>query len=162
MKCFECGASMERRKENYRYDASGLPSIVLESVEVRRCPECGIEEVAIPRIEQLHQVIAESVIHKPARLVGSEVRYLRKYLGWSASDFAKHMGTARETVSRWETGQTRIGPQADRLLRLLVATKQPVGDYSADFLKEIGADQGTPIQVRLAADHSGWHTLTAA
>jgi DNA-binding transcriptional regulator YiaG len=46
---------------------------------------------------------------------GEEVRFLRKSLGWSGSDFAKHMGVAEETVSRWENDAAPIGPQADRL-----------------------------------------------
>jgi hypothetical protein len=47
------------------------------------------------------------VIHKPARLSGSEVRYLRKYLGWSGADFAGHVGVDPSTVSNWETDKER-------------------------------------------------------
>jgi putative transcriptional regulator len=161
MKCFDCGAEMEMRTENFQYDASGLPGMVLENVEVSRCPACGEWEVAIPRIEQLHQVIAECVIRKRGRLIGAEVRFLRKYIGWSATDFAERMGTTRETVSRWETGKFPIGPQADRLLRMLVVNTPPVSDYSADLLREIGDEAGTPTQVRLAADASGWRPMAA-
>lgn len=161
MNCVECGTRMRTRKQSYRYAASGLPGVVLEGVEVRRCRACGIEEVAIPRIEQLHRVIAESIVRKPARLAGVEIRYLRKHLGWSTRDFAMRMGAARETVSRWEGGRTPIGPQADRLLRLLVVNEQPVADYSSDSLTEIGTAEHTPIQVRLARDRSGWHLRAA-
>jgi transcriptional regulator with XRE-family HTH domain len=58
--------------------------------------------------------------------------------GLSAADFAQYMGTARETVSRWETGKQPMGQSADRLLRLLVVTKAPEQDYAlVDVLKEI-------------------------
>jgi len=132
VKCAECGHAMGVRRENRRYDAGGLPQVVLQDVETRRCPRCGAEEVVIPRIEGLHRVIAGALIHKPARLAGSEIRFLRKYLGLAGADLARRMGTTRETVSRWEGGATPIGPQADRLLRVLVTTTDPVEDYSVE------------------------------
>ena len=70
-----------------------------------------------------------------------EIRFLRKYLGWSTADFASRMGTARETVSRWESGAVPMGSQADRLLRLLVATAAPVKGL---FAAGVDAHQGAP------------------
>jgi putative zinc finger/helix-turn-helix YgiT family protein len=163
MKCVECGTAMVTKRENRRYEAGGLPHVVLLGVEVRRCPKCGAEEMAIPRVEELHRVIAQALIRKPARLAGSEIRYLRKYLGWSSMDFASRMGAARETVSRWEGGASPIGTQADRLLRLLVASTAPVKDYSSEDLLQIKEKPTTPTPVRLnlTADRQGWHPKAA-
>jgi putative zinc finger/helix-turn-helix YgiT family protein len=163
MMCVECGTALVVRRQNRRYEAGGLPQVVLVGVEVRRCPECGAEKVAIPRIERLHRVIARAFIRKPARLAGSEIRFLRKYLGWSASDFAGRMGTARETVSRWETDAFPIGPQADRLLRLLVAARAPVRDYSPDELTGIEERPAKPkpLRLRVSAKGGAWHTKAA-
>lgn len=162
MKCVECGSALVMSRENRRYAAGGLPQVVLVGVEVRRCPECGAEEIAIPRIEELHRVIAQAFIRKPTRLAGSEIRFLRKYLGWSGTDFASRMGTARETVSRWERGALPIGTQADRLLRLLVATSVPVKDYSPEDLTHIKEQRTpTPARLSLTADREGWHVKAA-
>lgn len=162
MKCVECGNPLVVSRENRRYEAGGLPQVVLMGVEVRRCPECGAEEMAIPRIEELHRVITQAFIRKPTRLAGSEIRFLRKYLGWSGTDFASRMGTARETVSRWERGALPIGTQADRLLRLLVATSVPVKDYSAEDLTHIKERRTpTPARLSLTADREGWHVKAA-
>src|SRR5262245_6161626 len=98
--CIQCGKPLKVSRENIKYDASGLPGITLENVEVRRCPVCGEYEVVIPRLEELHALIASTIIQKPARLTGNEVRYLRKFLGWSGADFARMMGAQPETVSR--------------------------------------------------------------
>ena len=154
---------METRRENYRYDASGLPGVVLHGVQVSRCPRCGAAEVAIPRIEQLHREIARALIEKPTRLVAPEVRYLRKYLGWSSNDFARYMGTARETVSRWESGSAQMGPAADRLLRVLVAGREPVMDYSPDVLARIqdGPTTPRPVKLGLSVDRKVWHARAA-
>ena len=154
---------METRRENYRYDASGLPGIVLHSVHVSRCAQCGAEEVTIPRIEELHRVIARALIEKPRRLAAPEIRYLRKYLGWSGTDFARYMGTARETVSRWETGSAQMGPAADRLLRVLVAGREPVMDYSPEALARIeeGPTAPRPVKLGLSVGRKGWHARAA-
>jgi putative zinc finger/helix-turn-helix YgiT family protein len=165
MTCAACGAQLKTRRENYRYEASGLPHVTLKGVEVRRCPQCGETEVAIPAIEGLHRAIAGALIRKRARLVPAEIKFLRKYLGWSGSDFARHVGAAPETVSRWEHGKLAMGPAADRLLRLLVATKAPVSDYTVDVLAQIAADDGKPKPVHLGLsrdERSGWRYQRAA
>src|SRR5437879_11660470 len=105
LECSECGGSMKRARENYRYAESGLPNVILLGVEVSRCPTCGRVEVSIPRMAALHEGLARAISRKETRLAPEEVRFLRKHLGWSGTDFAGVMGVAPETVSRWETGK---------------------------------------------------------
>jgi putative zinc finger/helix-turn-helix YgiT family protein len=158
MTCIMCGAEMTTARENFRYDACGLPGVTLVGVEVTRCPECGEYEVAIPQIEDLHKAIAQALIRKTSPFDAAEIRYLRKYLGWSGVDFAKHMGTTPETVSRWENGKEPMGPQADRLLRLMVRTMDPVSDYSLDLLTMITKQKPhTAVRLGLKRDEEGWH-----
>jgi transcriptional regulator with XRE-family HTH domain len=129
---------------------SGLPGVILLGVEVRRCQGCGAEEVAIPRIEELH------------RLAPAEIKYLRKWLGWSGVDFARHMGTTPETVSRWEQGRVPMSPQADRLLRLMVTTRAPVADYALDALASIREKAPLrPAPIRLHWDRGRWFAQAA-
>jgi putative zinc finger/helix-turn-helix YgiT family protein len=161
MTCTVCGTPMKTRCENYRYDAVGLPGITLRDVEVSRCPKCGEYEVAIPRIEELHRTIAQALIAKRERLTPSEIRFLRKFLGWSGVDFAAHVGTTPETVSRWETGSTPMGVTADRLLRLMVASRQPATDYSLDTLKVVAREQAKPIRLRMEVDDGQWRARAA-
>jgi putative zinc finger/helix-turn-helix YgiT family protein len=154
MKCMECGAEVTSARETFNYKASGLP-VTLVNVEVRRCKACGEYEVVIPRMEELHTTIAHVVIDKKARLAPAEIRFLRTHLGWSGTDFAKHIGVAAATVSRWENGHEPMGPQADRLLRLMVLTKEPVSDYSLDRLVGVDAE-AKPATIKLAASKNGW------
>jgi putative zinc finger/helix-turn-helix YgiT family protein len=135
--CRACGGVTKTEAENYRYTESGLPNVVLLGVNVRRCPKCGEVELLLPRVAELHRVIARAVVHKPARLTGAEVRFLRKHLGWSGTDFAEHMGVDPTTVSAWENDRKQLGPSSDRLLRLMVVHKAPVDDYSLEELKKI-------------------------
>jgi putative zinc finger/helix-turn-helix YgiT family protein len=152
---------MTSAHENYNYAASGLPYVTLKGVEVRRCSKCGEHEVVIPKIEQLHQTIAMAVVSKKSRLMPAEVRFLRKHLGWSGADFARHMGVAPETVSRWENGREPMGGVADRLVRLMVVTQAPKGGYAIDTLADL-EDEASPARVKVSADHQGWHTELAA
>lgn len=161
MKCTECGALMKTRKENYRYDESGLKHVTLVGVEVRRCPRCGNYEVSIPHIEELHRLLAKALIEKSTRFTGEEVRFLRKSLGWSGSDFAKHMGVAQETVSRWENDAAPIGPQADRLLRFLVAQGRLTTSYPTERLTKINLRKATATRVKAVSRDERWEIRAA-
>ncbi len=157
MTCTECGAKMTSARETVKYDASGLPGVTLRGVEVRRCRQCGAYELVLPQIEELHRLLAAIVIGKTAWLAPQEIRFLRKYLGWSGADFASHMGTSPETVSRWEHGKLKMGATADRLLRTMVAVKAPVTNYSLDVLRSIKPGRETkPLRVGLKRVGSAW------
>lgn len=130
IQCLTCGKALKSVRENHRYVESGLPNVTLVNVEVRRCPHCGEQELVIPKMDQLHRVLAGAVATKTDRLTHQEIRYLRKYLGWSGAEFAAHFGVAAETVSRWESGHQVMNPMAERLLRVLALRLEPIKDYS--------------------------------
>jgi putative transcriptional regulator len=161
MTCQECGNPITNRRETIKYDASGLPGVTLENVEVRRCPACGETEFVIPRIEELHGLIASTIIQKPARLTASEIRFLRKHLGWSGADFARMVGATPETVSRWESGTAAMGVQTDRLLRLMVAHLKPIEHYGEDEIQRTAVSPPKPARLRLANHQGEWRKRAA-
>lgn len=161
MKCIVCGGRMAGVSETYRYEDCGLPRVILKGVEVRRCKSCGEQEVAIPNIEGLHRCIALVLAHRPSALCGAEVRFLRKFLGYSGQDFARLMGVTLETVSRWENEKRPLGPVADRMLRLLVLHGQPVEDYGLDFLTKIVPGPPKRPKVELKLRHNHWQVAAA-
>lgn len=160
MKCIECGGTMKTRRENYRYDASGLP-VTLAGVEVSRCSKCGAHEVAIPHLEDLHRVIALAVISKSSRLAPQEIRYLRNFLDWSGAELARHVGVDASTVSRWENGQQAMGPVADRLLRLIVGCRQPERSYTVEKLTEVRAAPAKPVRIGVREAKGTWRADAA-
>jgi len=134
MNCKRCGARS-------RYDAR--TTIIRQAAFLSRCAtwRSGIARSAAtggkdPTVEQLHRAIALAVARKPARLTGPEVRFLRKVLGWSGVDFARHIGVSPEIVSKWENDREAIGAANDRLLRLLVANSEPVSHYPVEELEK--------------------------
>ncbi len=161
MKCTECGSLMKTQKENYRYSECGLKNVTLVGIEVSRCPRCGNYEVSIPHIEELHRLIARVLIEKTTRLTGDEVRFLRKSLGWSGADFAQNIGVAEETVSRWENSAAPIGPQADRLLRYMVAQGRLTTSYPTERLSKINPKKATATRVEVETRDEQWQLLSA-
>lgn len=150
MTCIDCGHRLKVSRETVLYQQSGLPGVRLRNVEVRRCGSCGYSEQVIDRIEKLHQMIAHHVAVKKAKLTTDEVRFLRKWLGWDRGAFAQQMDVTPETVSRWETGSMVMSGTAERLLRLMVLTRQPKQDYTLEMLKDVGHGQpkGAPVALR--------------
>lgn len=161
MKCSQCGHPMKPARENYLYKESGLANVTLVGVEVSRCPNCGEHEAVIPKVEQLHRVIASTIARKVPRLTGEEIRFLRKYLGWSGGDFAEHMGVAPETASRWENGAAAMGAPAERLLRLAALTREPASDYSLDVLKGVAQKKATSQSLHVRVYKGSWSAKAA-
>lgn len=134
MTCANCGNKMTGKRENHKYTACGLDYVTLLNVEILRCKSCGEWEVVIPKIEELHRVLALAVAHGKAQLRGSEIRFLRKYLGFSGAEAASALSVTPETMSRWENDKVPISQSAERFLRLMVANQQPTQSYPLDDL----------------------------
>jgi len=102
-------------------DLIGLRVIVthtaLEIVE----PD-GEVSIEVPHIEALSASAAVARCLSPIRLLGSELRAIRKIAGWTASDLAAKMGekTSPETISRLENVKQPMGGYAEKVFRLLV------------------------------------------
>ncbi|CAN5910717.1 hypothetical protein BH11GEM1_BH11GEM1_08040 [soil metagenome] len=148
MKCDDCGSPVTKERNAVRrYEIGGLAHVELHGVDVTKCAACGREGMAIPRIGQLHRVLAEAFVTQRRMLAHPEIRFLRKHIGLSGVEFAQRMGVARETVSRWETGSYPMGATADRLLRLLVVTHEPTESYAVDdFLLQLD-DEAAPARL---------------
>ena len=108
---------MEGRHQNYQYMQCGLSNVVLLDVLVFNC-KCGEIAADIPAISTLHRIIVCALLLKPTLLDKDEIRFLRKFTGRSATEFAEIIGHSKVTVSRWETGAIRITKSTDRVLRL--------------------------------------------
>lgn len=134
-KCRECGGVMEGRKGEYRYTECGLNSVVLQDILVFHCTQCNDIVPEIPATGVLHRVIAIKLLLKKSLLVGNEIRFLRKLMGYSVSEFCEVMGWNKDVVQRWERDQVQHGKGADRAVRLLVLNR---------LLREI-AGQPQPI-----------------
>ncbi len=162
MRCAKCGGNLRVTGSTHRYAESGLPYVVLHGVQVRKCQECGEEEVAIPDIAGLHRCMAALLVARKSALAATELRFLRQFLGHSSKDFAKTLGVAPETLSRWENASRDIPPVVDRVVRLLVVNTPPRSDYSAEMLAKIRPAPLKHARMALRLGGDGWEADRAA
>jgi len=76
-------------------------------------------------MDSLLHILAMAVVCSPRKLSGEEVRFLRKYAGKSARDFARFLHVDHTHLSKVENGKTEIGTRLDKLVRLLIVTMSP-------------------------------------
>jgi transcriptional regulator with XRE-family HTH domain len=91
----------------------------LFNVPVWICPN-GHEEIEIPAVTQLHELLAQLIIRKPATITGPEIKFLRRRIGIQAKEFAKRIGLTAVALSRFETGRT-VSRKIDLLIKLSAA-----------------------------------------
>ena len=137
--CSKCGAEARVIRGRYRFRESGLRNVILQGIAIIRCPACRNEDPILPRLNRLLPVLALSMVNKPYRLRGEEIRFLRKYLGKTGEEFARLIHVDKTTLSKWENNDDRVGDQSDRLIRLLVLA---LGEGLRDFMA--GAVEGFP------------------
>ncbi|MGA9883750.1 MAG: hypothetical protein WBQ34_08535 [Candidatus Acidiferrales bacterium] len=123
-KCSSCGKKAKVRNGNFRYDEIGAP-ILLKNVRISECTACGMREPILRDKKRLMDAIAFAVASQPWKLRGSDVRFLRKFLGMTGLAFGKLVQVEPETLSRWEHDQQDIGKNSDRLIRFVVLGKSP-------------------------------------
>jgi transcriptional regulator with XRE-family HTH domain len=122
--CHDCGSQVSQRvatlQEPYHYDLSGLKDVYLAGITIENCPKCEMESPIIPRIAELHALIAKSLVEKVTLLIGEELRFLRKWAGFPAKQFAALLWIDASHLSRMENGKTRhLGAPVDKLARAM-------------------------------------------
>jgi putative zinc finger/helix-turn-helix YgiT family protein len=119
-RCTECGQPQRQERRTVDYPESGLGNVQLGNVPVWVCPK-GHEEVEIPAITELHELLAHLIIRKPASITGPEIKFLRRRIGIQAKDFAERIGLTPVALSRFETGRNHVSRRIDLLIRLSAA-----------------------------------------
>jgi transcriptional regulator with XRE-family HTH domain len=141
MDCDYCQVEMSERQASmaqpYPYAISGLKDVFLVGIVVRECAKCGAVAPVIPRIAELHDVIARTLVKEPRPLRGDEIRFLRKAAALPARKFASLLGITPQHLSRIENGHTlKLGKAADRLARF-IAIKARDGENIRELFLQI-------------------------
>jgi DNA-binding transcriptional regulator YiaG len=113
----------------------------LSGVKIGRDADYG-ELVTIDCLPDLVMAMAFSLVAKPERLTGAEMRFLRKRMGATQSDLRAELWVSEQTIANYEKGKTDAGP-ADRALRVLFLA--PVAD-DATLAKELRLGTGKLIR----------------
>lgn len=102
----------------YHYQSCGLNNIYLINGYQEIDTPYG-NAVSIDDVEGLDRAIAHSLITYKPKLTGSEIRFLRKYLGLSQAKLALLLGNNEQAIALWEK-HSNIPKWASNMLRKLV------------------------------------------
>jgi putative transcriptional regulator len=163
MKCTSCNNPKDLKPKyiTHRYRESGLDNVVLHGVEHFKCDQCGEDYFGYGDVNQLHDLIARTLVLKKGPLVGREIRFLRVHLGLSGKEYARRVGINPSTLSRYENDGDKPSKGFDSLLRAFVVTKLPDRDY--DLHDKLLKEHGHPLKlISLDTTSSGQWKPSAA
>ncbi len=150
-KCVEC------RSADLTHSQEQLPfnEVALVEGTLHRCNSCGATYHAFSRIEELGREVAHIIARQEERLLPEQIRFLRKYLGYSGKAFADFLAVAPETVCRWESRQNPMVMQlsTEKLIRLMALTESPLTAYGLD---KIGLQKGEATKPVLRERAGHW------
>lgn len=101
----------------YHYTECGLDNVWLANGFTKKKTAYG-EAVSISDADDLHKLLADQLINKPARLTGKEFRFLRVMLKLSQAAVAKMQGVSEQNVSLWER-HGKVPKANDNLMRII-------------------------------------------
>lgn len=136
----------------FHYTDCGLDNVFIHGLDVV-CDDAGNDTIRIPRINQLHRVIAEGIVSHPFAMDGQELRFLRTEMGFTQGKLADLLGVTQLTVGRWERSENPIGPTVEVFVRKLAIENLnlPVED-SMEQLSSKSSPSNEPQAINVAAN----------
>lgn len=110
---------------------------------------------------KLEMVVLYQVLYKPVPLNGDEIKFIRKFLSRTTTEFGSIFGVSHVSVMNWEKGINHIAPASDIYLRLYLLNYLHVKDkefrkmYSAISLEVLTKHKGkkiVPISINIDED----------
>lgn len=153
MNCSMCEnhKKLHPKKETVKFKDCGLDNVTLMGVTTYQCDSCGEKYYNFGDLENLHEQIARALTAKEESLDGKEVRFLRKYLGFSSEFFSELTDKSIETISRYENNVEgyKVPKSIDTLLRMMVDKKLQDRNYDFhNFLLKQRHKQQTTIRLK--------------
>lgn len=119
------------------YSGLGFPIKVINP----RYIEFRGEKILDVNPKKLMKTVFKAVINKPARLSGSEVKFLRGFMEMTQEDFANLIGVDRTLISKWQDKKeafTGMDVQKEVILRAQCASFLHKKDsFKKDFFDEV-------------------------
>lgn len=135
MMCPNCNIKMTAKiLPTYKYLESGLKNVILHNIPEFRCTDCGEVYYQILNINQLHELIAASILRKE-EIEPEELRFLRTYTGLSKTKIAEMIDYNATTIGRYETGAKKPQQIYVKFLKMLVQYEYFSSDYDAHEIK---------------------------
>jgi len=121
------------KKETFISEAFGFP-VQLINVPMRFVAGEWVVDV---NFNELQRAILRLLIYKPTPLMGAELRFIRKYLNLTTTDFGKIFGVTHAAVIKWENEKAHIPPVTDFYIRLHMLAHLHAKDKELRILYEM-------------------------
>lgn len=106
----------------YHYTECGLDNVYIQGL-APMIDDDGDEVIRITFILDLHRAIAEGIVGHPKGMSGRELRFLRGEMGMTQAELAGIVHVDKQTVGRWERGDTPLDSTAEVVVRRLAIEK---------------------------------------
>lgn len=149
----KCGERSKVVRGNYLFLESGLDNVVLRNVKLLKCQQCGSVTPMLSKINQLMRLITCALVLKRSELTGKEVRFLRKYIGFTGEQLGRKLGLTKEHISRMENDKHPVGTQTERLVRYVAMSAD--ADLPCELKQLFGlldTIQKEPLKARIEID----------
>jgi DNA-binding transcriptional regulator YiaG len=102
------------KRETFIYEGLGFP-VKLVNVPMKKVYGEWIMDIDL---EKLQLAALDALLHKPFLLNGNELRFIRKFLEMTTTEFGKLFGVSHVAVLKWESGKAHAQPAMDVYIRL--------------------------------------------
>jgi len=143
--------------KTFVYKGFGFP-ITLINVPMRRVFGKWAMDI---NFNKLQLAVLYQLLHKPTLLNGDEIRFIRKFLSMTTTEFGNIFGVSHASVINWEKGTSHMPPASDIYLRLYLLNHQQAKDkefrnmYTAISLESLAKSKGeevAPISINIDED----------
>ncbi|MDE3045630.1 MAG: hypothetical protein KGJ02_03185 [Verrucomicrobiota bacterium] len=144
-----------RKIKTFVYKGLGVP-VKLINVPMKKAAGVWCLDI---NMNKLMQIVLEAIIHKPAALTGDELRYIRKHLEMTTTEFGKTFGVSHVAVLKWEAEENRISPALELCIRLYVLNHLRAKDkdfralYNELPLEQLSKKKIYPLTVDVTTEH---------
>lgn len=107
---------------SYHYTECGLQNVFIRGL-APIIDDDGDEVIQIPSINGLHIAIAEGIVTHEKGISGDELRFLRTEMGYTQAELARVVHVDKQTIGRWERGDTPLDSTAEVVVRKLAIEK---------------------------------------
>lgn len=107
---------MKKKTETFIYEGLGFPIELIDTPMKKVFGEWVIDI----DMNALQLFVFNGLIHKPYPLTGAELRFMRKFLEMSTTEFGKKLGISHATVVKWEKQQAKISPIQESYIRMFL------------------------------------------
>ena len=116
----------------YQYAECGLDNVYISGLQI--VDDAGDECITIPAIQDLHNLIAFSLLNETKKLTGNEFYFIRGELGLNIQKLAKLLNAKVADLQQWQQ-QSIVSNELDNRLKQYCKQKHYADVFSSIKLK---------------------------